>query len=243
MNIGFLPLTSSIISFVFSIIVLDQYFAKRKPYQLIWAIGLFMYCVSTLTEFWTETFGLNELVYRIWYLFGAIFVAAYLGMGTAYLLARRRVANIILIILLAGSIYAGVKVFTADIDIDSITTLTGKAMPMDIRLITPVFNTFGTLLLVGGALYCAWNFWRKRILPQRVISNILIAIGAILPAIGGGVIRFIGTLNVFYLLELIGIIIIFIGFLKTREVFGLYRFPLVHGFTRIEEIHRDKISK
>jgi hypothetical protein len=242
-NIGFLPLTSSIISFVFAITVLDQYFARRKPYQLIWAIGLFMYCVSTMTEFWTETFGLNELVYRLWYLFGAIFVAAYLGMGTAYLISRRRVANTILIVLVAGSIYAGVKVFAADIDISSITTLTGKAMPQDIRLITPVFNTFGTLLLVGGALFSAWNFWRRRILPQRVISNILIAFGAILPAIGGGIIRFIGTLNVFYLLELIGIIIIFIGFLKTREVFGLYRIPLVHGFARVEEKNRGKLSK
>ncbi len=30
--------------------------------------------------------------FRLWYLFGAILVAAWLGQGTVYLLARRRIA-------------------------------------------------------------------------------------------------------------------------------------------------------
>ena len=42
-----------------------------------------------------------------------------------------------------------------------------------------------------------------------------------------------GGLIAFYLLELRGIIIIFIGFLRSREVFGLYHFPLIHGFKRV----------
>ncbi len=74
-----LPLISAIVSLVFAAAVLDQFLARRRPYQLIWAIGLLMYFVSTGTEFWTEAWGLNETVYRLWYLFGAIFVAAYLG--------------------------------------------------------------------------------------------------------------------------------------------------------------------
>jgi hypothetical protein len=87
--------------------------------------------------------------------------------------------------------------------------------------------------LVGGALYSAWIFWRKRILPHRVVSNVLIALGAILPAAGGTQLRASGNLQVFYALELAGIIIIFIGFLRSREVFGLYRFPLIHGFGKV----------
>jgi hypothetical protein len=182
---GLFPLTSSLVSLIFAITVLDQYFAKRKPFQLVWAIGLFMYFISTLTEFWTETFGLNIFVYRLWYIFGAIFVAAYLGMGTVYLLARRRTANVVLIILLISSVYAVIKVFSAAIDLSLINSLSGKAMPQDVRLITPVFNVFGTLFLVGGALYSAWMYWKKRVHLNRVTSNFLIALGAILPAIGG----------------------------------------------------------
>ena len=230
-----IPIASSIISLIFALTVLDQYFARRKPYQLIWAIGLFMYFISTGTEFWTETWGLNEAIYRLWYLFGAIFVAAYLGMGTLYLLTRRRVAHIIMVILLVASLYAIFRVFTASIDISTLHHLSGVAMPQGVRLMTPFFNTFGTIALVGGAIYSAWVFWKRRLMPHRVISNILIAVGAILPAFGGTLMRFGGDINVFYLLELLGIIIIFIGFLRSREVFGVYRFPMIHGVSRIPD--------
>jgi len=229
----YIPLASSAISLIFAIIVLDQYFARRQPYQLIWSIGLFMYFVSTGTEFWTGQWGMNLLVYRLWYLFGAIGVAAYLGMGTVYLLVRRRISHIIVVVLLIASAYAAIRVFTADIDLGGLNILSGTAMPQSIRIMTPIFNTFGTVALVGGAIYSAWIFWRKRILPHRVISNLLIAIGAILPAIGGTHMRFGGNLTLFYILELVGIIIIFIGFLRTREVFGLYRVPLIHGFKKV----------
>jgi hypothetical protein len=160
-------------------------------------------------------------------------VAAYLGMGTIYLLARRRTAHIVLAILLIASIYATIKVFAADIDLSAITKLSGAAMPQGIRLMTPLFNTFGTVALVGGAIYSAWVFWRKRILPHRVTSNILIAVGAILPAFGGIHIRFVGSPELFYVSEFLGVVIIFAGFLRSREVFGLYRVPLVHGFKKI----------
>jgi glucan phosphoethanolaminetransferase (alkaline phosphatase superfamily) len=236
MNLAVVPLVSSIVSLIFAVIVLDQFFARRKPYQLVWAIGLLMYFISTGTEFWTQAWGLNEIVYRLWYLIGAVFVAAYLGMGTIYLLARRRVAHIIMGILLAASFYAIFAVFTADIDLSTLHHLSGVAMPQGVRDMTPYFNIFGTVALVGGALYSAWVYWRRRLMPHRVLSNILIAVGVILPAFGGVHIRFGGTIQLFYLFELLGIIIIFIGFLRSREIFGLYRIPLIHGFSKVPSV-------
>ena len=192
-----------------------------------------MYSISTATEFLTGISGLNDIIYRLWYLFGAIYVAAYLGMGTIYLLVPRRTAHIIVIILLIASFYAMIRVFTASIDLSSLQVLSGIAIPRGIRLMTPLFNTFGTVALVGGAIYSAWVFWRRRVMLHRVVSNILIAFGAMLPAIGGTHMRLSGGLQLFYIFELLGIIIIFIGFLRSREVFGLYRFPLIHGFRMV----------
>ncbi|MBI2831566.1 MAG: hypothetical protein HYX79_04840 [Chloroflexi bacterium] len=228
-----LPLISSILSLIFGLTVLDQFLARRKPYQLIWAIGLLMYFIGTGCEFWAGKWGLNATVLRVWYLFGAVLVAAYLGMGTLYLVTPRRTANIVLTILLAASVYAAFMVFTANIDLRGFTTLSGEAMPGGIRLMTPVFNTFGTVALVGGAAYSAWVFWKHKLMPYRMISNILIAVGAIMPAAGGTSMRLTGHLTLFYVLELIGIILIFTGFLRSREVFGFYRFPFVHGFHKI----------
>jgi len=163
-------------------------------------------------------------------------VAAFLGQGTVYLLFCRRTAHTLMIVLGVLSAYAAVRLFTYNISLDNARQLTDKiAVPSDIGAITGLLNVYGTVALVGGALYSAWVFWRKRILPHRVVSNILIAVGALLPAIAGSLLK-LGTARgaPFYALELGGAIIIFLGFLRTKEVFGLYRFPLVHGFKRVE---------
>ncbi len=233
MGIAVIPLVSTVVSLVFALTVLDQFFARRKSYQLIWAIGLFMFFIGTGTEFWTGVWGLNQAIYRLWYLFGAILVAAYLGMGTLYLLTPRRVGHIIMAILLVASFYAVFRVFTVSLDMSTIHYLSARPIPDDVRLMARIFSYFGAIALVGGAIYSAWVFWRRRLMPHRVVSNILIAVGAMLPMVGGIGMRVGWPLWLFYLLELLGIIIIFTGFLRSREVFGFYRFPLIHGFGRV----------
>jgi hypothetical protein len=233
---NYVPLATSIVGLIFAIIVLDQFFARRKAHQLLWAIGLFMYAISAFTEFYWNIVGHNEIIFRLWYLIGAILVAAYLGQGTLYLLMRRKATNIIMTILGLATLYSIIRLFTVQIDISGLTKLTGVGvLPTDIRgIVTPIFNTFGTFILVGGALYSAWVFWRKRILPHRVVGNILIALGALLPAIGGITISTSnGDINLFFIMELLGVIIMCLGFLRIKEVFGLYRFPLVHGFNKV----------
>ena len=85
-----LPLGSSLLSFVFFVFLIDQWRERRRPYQLIWAIGMLWYGLSAGTEFLGGAFGWSEPLYRAWYLIGAIWVAGWLGLGTAFLLARTR---------------------------------------------------------------------------------------------------------------------------------------------------------
>jgi hypothetical protein len=85
-----LPLMSSLLSFVFALFLFDQWLERRRPYQLIWTIGMVWYGISAGTEFWGGAFGWSEPVYRAWYLIGAVYVASWLGLGTMYLLGRTR---------------------------------------------------------------------------------------------------------------------------------------------------------
>jgi len=85
-----LPLTSSILSFVLFLLLTDQWRERRRPYQLVWAIGMLWYGLSAGTEFLGGAFGWNETLYRLWYLIGAIWVAGWLGLGTIVLLQRTR---------------------------------------------------------------------------------------------------------------------------------------------------------
>ena len=85
-----LPFLTSTLSFVFAALVVDQWMRRRQPYQLVWALGLLWYGISAGTEFIGGAFGWNEGLYRAWYAFGAFGVAAYLGLGTVFLLNRTR---------------------------------------------------------------------------------------------------------------------------------------------------------
>jgi hypothetical protein len=232
----YIPLFTSIISCIFAVTVLDQYFARRKSFQLLWAIGLFIYSAAAFTEFYWNIIGHAGIDYRLWYLLGGIYVAAYMGMGTLYLLMRRKSANVIMLVLAVLSVYAAYRCLTAPIDLSGVTQLGVKGiMPVDTRILAALFGSFGTFALVGGAAYSAWVFWRKRILQYRVVSNIIIAIGALFPAFGGSAVTFFDNIQVLFIFELAGVIIMFVGFLRTKEVFGFFRFPLIHGFKKIEE--------
>jgi hypothetical protein len=97
----------------------------------------------------------------------------------------------------------------------ALSTQYKQIMPADalVRRLTPLFNVYGTLWLVGGAVYSAWVFWRKRVLLHRAIGNVLIAAGAMAPAIGGSLSR-LGTSEFLYLSELLGAVLMFLGFLR-----------------------------
>ena len=83
-----LPLGSAVLSFGFAVMVFAQWLQRRYSFQLVWAIGLLWYGVAAGCEFLGGAFGWNAGLYRTWYLVGALFVAAYLGLGTVYLLSK-----------------------------------------------------------------------------------------------------------------------------------------------------------
>jgi hypothetical protein len=216
-----LPFVSSVVSFVFAALVFRRYLRRRGPHLLLWGIGMVMYGIGGFCEGYFGARGWNPLVFRLWYLFGAMLVAAWLGQGTVYLLVREKWANILMALLAVASLFGAYRVFTATLDPAALATslhtgsvLSGQAIVSGgVRSLTPFFNIYGTITLVGGAIYSAWIFWRKRVLLNRVIGNVLIAVGALLPAFGGTFSRF-GIGGALYISELLGAILMFIGFIR-----------------------------
>ena len=218
---GVLPLLSSIITFVFAFFVFRRWSYRHRLHLLFWGIGLVFYGIGGAMEAYYGLIGWHPLVFRLWYLFGAVLVAAWLGQGTAFLLMKKRTAWILFWILLIGSLYATFKVFTADLDPSLMIggELSGHAITTPgVRVLTPFFNLYGVFLLVGGAIYSAWLFWRKRVLLHRTVGNIFIAVGALAPAFGGAFQR-AGVPYTLYVGEFIGAVLMFLGFMiATREL-------------------------
>jgi hypothetical protein len=101
-----LPFLSSLLSFAFAAMVGDQWLRRRQPYQLVWTVGLLWYGISAGTEFIGSAWGWSEPLYRTWYLIGAFGVAAYLGLGTVYLLNRTRFGYFVAFSLFAGGLFS-----------------------------------------------------------------------------------------------------------------------------------------
>jgi len=192
----YISILSTLVTFAFAVAVFGRYRRRKGTHLLLWGIGLVFYGLGTLSEAITiVTF--NEYAMKIWYLCGAMLTAAWLGQGTVYLLVRKRgVANSLTVILVVVSLLAAYLVLTAPINaaaaaaFDTNAPLSEQYKDILVRsgpitFLTIILNIYGTLTLVGGAIYSAYIFWRKRVLADRMIGNILIAVGALMPAMGG----------------------------------------------------------
>lgn len=219
----YLPILTTIITFIFAAAVFNRFKVRHGSHLLLWSIGLVLYGIGALTEV-VLLFTFNAIALKVWYLSGAMLTAAWLGQGTINLLVRRRgIAPTLNVILIIASLLAVVLVFIAPItsaaaSFNPAQPVTGQyqdilTRPALVKVLTILLNTYGTFTLVGGAIYSAFIFWRKRVLFNRMIGNILIAAGAILPALGGSLIK-VGLPDFLYLSEFLGAILMYIGFLQ-----------------------------
>lgn len=85
-----LPLIATLLSALFALLLVDQWWRKRRPYQLAWAVGVAIFGLAAFVEVLGDLFGWNGALFRAWYLTGALWAAAWLGLGTVLLLAKTR---------------------------------------------------------------------------------------------------------------------------------------------------------
>jgi hypothetical protein len=219
----YLPFISTLVTFAFATAVFIRYLRRRGPHLLMWTIGLLFYGLGTLAEV-LLAFSFNGLVLKLWYLSGAMLTAAWLGQGSIHLLIRRRgVAWTLTGILAAISLLAAGLVLSAPLTSAASSYNVAQAISSQYKDIltrggttiamTIVLNIYGTLALVGGAIYSAVIFFRKHVLANRMIGNVLIAIGALAPAMAGSFVK-LGLVDGLYLSELIGVVLMYIGFIQ-----------------------------
>ncbi len=218
----YLPVFSTIVTFIFTAAVLARYRAKGGTHLLLWGAGLILYGLGTLSEV-ILSFTYSPIPVKIWYLTGAMLTAAWLGEGTIHLLVRKpgiaRVADVILGVFSLAAL--GLLIVAPVNQAAAAAYSTAKPVSAQysdllvrnggIILLTILLNIYGPLALVGGALYSAFLFWRKRVLVNRMFGNILIAAGALMPAMGGSFVK-AGLPDWLYLSEFIGAVIMYVGF-------------------------------
>jgi hypothetical protein len=220
-----LPFVSTLVMVIFTLSVFQRWLVRKKPHFLFWTAGLAMFSVGSFAEAYFAVTGWSAPLFFGWYLLGAALNAAWLGHGTLLLLIRKRWVNILTVLLVIGSLATAFLLIQTMPSLDithfskavAISEQYQEIMPPvndggAVRLTTPVFNIYGLVTLVGGAIWSAWLFHRKKVLPNRVIGNVLIAIGALTIASASMLTR-LGLGAYLYIGELIAAVLMYAGFL------------------------------
>jgi hypothetical protein len=157
------------------------------------------------------------LAFRVYYALGAVLMPAWLGLGSLFLAAPRRVAERTLAAVVNVGALGAAAVVVAPIDIAAFGQLNGGPgagvlQPGVWLPITILLNTFGVVAVVGVAILSAIRLVRRQGSRQLVLANSLIAAGVLIVGIAGSMAR-TGLPELFWLTMLAGWIVIFAGFL------------------------------
>jgi hypothetical protein len=213
--VSYIPVLTTVFSVFFLSRIVPHYLAKVSPYLLWWTLGVLTFGLGTLTESINAIFGWSEWNTKIWYIVGALLGGYPLAQGTIYLLMKKRFADISAVVCSAVILVAAVSVLAAPIEIPEgfDHRLTGRVFELQwVRhFFTPLLNLYAFVFLFGGAVYSAIRYFGTDKGRPRFLGNILIAIGALLPGIGGSFTYF-GYVEVLYITEFIGLSFIYFGY-------------------------------
>ena len=212
--VHYIPILTTFLALGFAAVLFRRYRERGRTHLLWWGIGMLTYAAGTITESLTTLTGWHEAVFRAWYITGALLGGAPLAQGTVYLLLPKRVADRLTVLLVTAVVAGAICVLLSPVDLSLVEAhrLSGKVLVWHwVRYLSPFINLYAVLFLVGGAVLSAVRYARRREARHRVLANVAIAAGGILPGIGGTFTRF-GHVEVLYVTEFLGLLLIALGY-------------------------------
>ncbi|MBI1756054.1 MAG: hypothetical protein HYR64_02990 [Fimbriimonas ginsengisoli] len=211
----YLPILTTEMAGAFCIALIRAWRKRRTgPHLLWWAFGAFSYGLGTLLESSITLAGNSVLLTKTWYIAGALLGGYPLAQGVAFLHLERRLAVRLAWITSAYVGLAAILVALSPVDLTQLSPAlpSGRLLAWHwVRLLTPPINLYSFVFLVGGALVSAMRFRRDPNGGSRFTGNLLIAVGGLLPGIGGAAAK-AGSVEALYVLELVGLVFIWIGY-------------------------------
>ena len=215
--VHYLPVITTALSAVFCAQLLRHYSLRRSSIHLLWwGAGVFTYGLGTSLESAITLFGNSVALNKSWYIAGALLGAYPLAQGTVYLLLKRSTAAVLTVITLPLIFVLSALVILSPVLPEAMESHrpSGAILAWQwIRLMTPFVNLYAASFLIGGAILSAFRYAALRGPGDRsrTVGNSLIAFGAILPGIGGGMAK-AGVVEALYVGELIGLVFIWSGY-------------------------------
>jgi MFS family permease len=217
------PLGAAIVSAIFAALIAQQWISRKRPHQLAWALALLMFAIASFAAALGILGDWNPTLFRTYYLFGAIINVPFLAAGTVYLLAPRWIGAFFMLSVLVGAVFAAGAIFSASLQESALgvsgipsgrQVLAPTSLP---RTLSRYYSYTGFVIVIGGTLWSSWRLSRQRSehLRNLTMGNVLIALGTAVVAAASAFARF-GRGSIFAVGLLIGVTVMFAGFLRTR---------------------------
>ncbi|HVL86655.1 MAG TPA: hypothetical protein VM681_01410 [Candidatus Thermoplasmatota archaeon] len=218
-----IPAITAALSAVFAALLAMRFVERRRLHQALWAAGLALFVVASAIEVLAITGGWSEGLYRVYFPVTAIMVGL-LGAGTIALLSHRTATlaalgyvAVVGVLLLVFSAVDAVRVEALESAATAGEVPTGVFATTLTRVLHPLLDVPAAAFLLGGAV----GSWRK----TGGTYNLLIAAGALvfivthfLPSGGQTGLSVEQSAFVFHLGTLAGTVLLFAGYLRSREV-------------------------
>ncbi len=213
--VHYVPIATTVLSAAFCAILLRRYARRGSGAHLLWwALGIACYGLGTALESAVTLAGNSPALNKAWYIAGAILGGYPLAQGTVYLLLSRRMANRLSALTLPVIVILAALVILSPTEISRLEPHRpgGAALVWQwLRALTPIVNLYAASFLIGGAVLSAIRYARESATRHRAVGNALIALGALLPGIGGAMAK-TGRVEVLYIGEFVGLILIWAGY-------------------------------
>lgn len=212
----YLPIATTVLSIAFFRALVARWRERGGKHLAWWAFGVFTYGVGTALESTITLFGNSAPLTQAWYIAGAVWGGYPLAQGSVWLLAKPRTAKILTAVTLSYALVLSLLVLLSPLDADQVeeSRPSGAVIGWQwVRLWSPLLNGYAAVFLIGGAALSASRYFRLGSpgMRERAIGNSLIAFGAILPGIGGGMAK-AGIVEALYVGELVGLVLIWLGY-------------------------------
>jgi len=213
--VHYLPIATTALAVVFFAVLVRRHVTRHSgPHLLWWAGGIFAYGLGTALEGSITLFGNTIALTKAWYIAGALLGGYPLAQGTVYLLLPRRTAHVLTAITVPYMLVMAVLVIASPVNAELLQAHKPSGSILEwqwVRAMTPLLNGYAAVFLIGGAVYSAVRFARQTGAANRALGNSLIAMGALLPGIGGGMAK-AGMVEALYVGEFVGLILIWAGY-------------------------------
>lgn len=212
--VHYLPIATTLLAAAFLLVLLRRHRERGGTHLLWWSIGVVTYGLGTALESAITLWGNSPWLNKAWYAAGAVLGGYPLAQGTIFLLLQRRSARVLTCVSLPFVVVTAALVLRSPVRIEALEPHRpgGAALEWSwLRLMTPLINSYAAIFLIGGAALSAWRFARRDASRARAIGNALIATGALLPGIGGGMAK-AGVVEALYVGEFVGLVLIWLGY-------------------------------